>query len=97
MFLDALFFKGREIHTFTFKKFVINKAFVSLLPKEYTLEEAEQVRGAVYRFYSATPEEVTDQALLRVSQRIQTLMADERITDEEVQGLLALIKEKEAK
>lgn len=93
LFLYTLYFGGRQIHTFTFKKFVINKAFVSLLPKEYSLEETERIRLTVYHFYDNN--RVNDQDLLEVSQRIQNIMADERITNEEVQGLLALISQKE--
>lgn len=95
LFLAAFSFKGREIHIFTFQKFVINKAFVSLLPKEYTLEEAEVVRERVYRFYDAAYDGgVTDLALFEVSNRIQTIMGDEQISHEEIQALLSLINEK---
>ncbi len=95
LFLAAFSFKGREIHIFTFQKFVINKAFVSLLPKEYTLEEAEAVRERVYRFYDAAYDGgVTDLALFEVSNRIQTIMGDEQISHEEIQALLSLINEK---
>ena len=93
LFLAAFFFKGREIHIFTFQKFVVNKAFVTLLPREYALEEAEAVRKGVYDFYDGAKEgEVSDQALFQVSRRIQAIMADEKITDEEVQELLNLIE-----
>ena len=96
--MTILAVKGREIHNFTFKKFVINKALVTLLPPEYTLEEAERVRETVYRFYdNAKADQVSDADLLEVSNRIQRIMADEKITDEEVKGLLALIEEKKAK
>lgn len=98
LFLTLLAVKGREIHNFTFKKFVINKALVNLLPAEYSLEAAEGVRETVYRFYdNAKADRVADGDLLEVSQRIQTIMADEKITDEEVKGLLALIEEKKQK
>ncbi|MBI3802405.1 MAG: hypothetical protein HY282_01405 [Nitrospirae bacterium] len=98
LFLTILAVKGREIHNFTFKKFVINKALVSLLPADYTMEEAERVRETVYRFYDhAKADRVSDGDLLEVSQRIQTIMADEKITDEEVKGLLTLIDDKKQK
>ncbi|MDC4206797.1 MAG: hypothetical protein MPW14_17665 [Candidatus Manganitrophus sp.] len=98
VFLTVLAVKGREIHNFTFKKFVINKALVALLPSEYTLEEAEHVRETVYRFYdNAKAEQISDADLLEVSNRIQTIMTDDQITDEEAKGLLALIGEKKAK
>ncbi len=77
---------------FTFKKFVINKAFVSLLPKEYTLERAEAVRGRVYAFYDAAGQrDVGDAAVYGVSKKIQEIMADETITHAEVESLLAII------
>ncbi|HET6371115.1 MAG TPA: hypothetical protein VFG95_07955 [Nitrospiria bacterium] len=92
--LFLFFFMGRSITTFTFKKFVINKAFVSLLPKEYTLEEAEAVRKEVYDFYDrAGSEEVSDLDLLRVSGEIQNIMRDDRITPEEVAELRKMIRE----
>lgn len=98
VFLTVLAVKGREIHNFTFKKFVINKALVALLPSEYTLEEAEQVRETVYLFYdNAKANQVTDADLLEVSNRIQAIMTDDKITDEEAKGLLALIEEKKAR
>ena len=95
LFLAAFGFKGKEIHIFTFQKFVINKAFVSLLPQEYTLEEAEAVREKVYNFYEAAyVGKIADPALFEVSSRIRTIMGDNRISDEEVQSLLRLINEK---
>jgi len=98
LFMTLLAVKGREIHNFTFKKFVINKALVTLLPAEYSLEEAERIRETVYRFYDrAGADQVSDADLLEVSNRIRQIMADEKITDEEVKGLLALIEEKKAK
>ncbi|MDC4225117.1 MAG: hypothetical protein MPW15_13030 [Candidatus Manganitrophus sp.] len=98
VFMTLLAVKGREIHNFTFKKFVINKALVTLLPSEYTLEEAEQVRKTVYQFYdNAKADQVNDADLLEVSNRIQGIMADDKITDDEAKGLLALIEEKKAK
>lgn len=98
VFLTFLAVKGREIHNFTFKKFVINKALVALLPDDYTLEEAEHVRETVYRFYdNAKADQVSDADLLEVSNRIQRIMADDKITDEEAKGLFALIEEKKSK
>lgn len=98
IFLTVLAVKGREIHNFTFKKFVINKALVALLPSEYTLEEAERVRETVYAFYdNAKADQVSDADLLEVSSRIQAIMADDKITDEETKGLLDLIEGKKAR
>ncbi len=96
--LGVFFFSGRAITLFTFKKFVVNKAFVRLLPKEYTLEKAEAIRKQVYDFYDhAESEGIKDTTVLLVSQKLQQIMADEKITDEEAQSLLTLVeKEKGA-
>ncbi len=91
--LGAFFFAGRAITLFTFKKFVINKAFVRLLPRAYTLEKAESIRQQVYDFYDHAGEnKIPDTTVMRVSQKIQQMMADEKITEEEVQSLLILIQ-----
>lgn len=93
LLLFFFFFMGRQLTVFTFKKFVVNKAFVGLLPKEYTLEEAEAVRREVYQFYdTAGAREVSDTDLLRVSGAMQQIMQDERITPEEINGLQELIR-----
>jgi hypothetical protein len=90
--LGLFFFAGRAITLFTFKKFVINKAFVRLLPREYTLEKAEAIRKQVYDFYDHAEEEGTkDTTVMRVSQKIQQIMADEKMTEEEVQSLMTLM------
>ncbi len=78
---------------FTFKKFVINKAFVSLLPRDYTLERAEAIRKQVYTFYdTAGKRGVGDAAVYGVSRKIQEIMSDEAISHEEVQSLLTIIE-----
>jgi Ca2+-binding EF-hand superfamily protein len=90
--MTVVYFKGREITIFTFQRFVINKAFMSLLPEEYTLEEAEDVRKQVYNFYDTAMEgEVSEQELLEVSTLIQSILADQKVEDKEVQSLLTLI------
>ena len=94
-FMWAFFFKGREITVFTYKQFVINKAFVSLLPKEYNLEKTEAIRKQVYDFYDqAGQKQVHDTTLMQVSRKMQGMMDDEKITDEEVVSLMALIEQK---
>ncbi len=91
--LGVLFFSGRAITLFTFKKFVVNKAFVRLLPREYTLEKAESIRKQVYDFFDKAEEDnIPDTAVMRVSRKIQQIMADEKITEDEVQSLVTLIE-----
>ncbi len=94
LLLAAFFFQGKAITLFSIKKFVVNKAFVTLLPKAYSLEEAERVREVVYHFYeSAGPEGMDDRGVLRVSAKMQAILSDEKITDEEVKSLLSLIEQ----
>ena len=93
LFLWIFIFQGKAVSVFLFKKFVINKAFVSHLPREYTLEQAEALRGRVYNFYDeAAARGISDLNVYRVSQRLQAVMADEAVTDAEVQALLAEIE-----
>ncbi len=93
--LGTFFFLGRTITLFTFKNFVVNKAFVRLLPRAYNLEKAEAIRKQVYDFYDTAGEkEIPDTTVMRVSQKIQQIMVDETITDEEVQLLLPLMENK---
>jgi hypothetical protein len=97
LLLGLFAFQGKAFSVFLFKKFVINKAFVSLLPKEYTLEQTEAVRGKVYQFYdTAEDRHLPDSVVFGVGQKIQEVMDDEAVSDEEVQSLLAKIAEAEA-
>ncbi len=65
-----------------------------MLPKEYTLEKAESIRSTVYYFYEHAEEQgVLDRTVMRVSQRVQEIMADEKMTHEEVQSLLMLVEQ----
>jgi hypothetical protein len=94
--LGVFFFAGRAITLFTFKQFVVNKAFVRLLPREYNLEKAERIRKQVYDFYDHAEEEgIKDTTVMLVSQKIQQIMADEKITESEVVSLLTLIEQTE--
>ncbi|HIE64681.1 MAG TPA: hypothetical protein EYG28_00405 [Nitrospiria bacterium] len=90
--MTVVYFKEKEITIFTFQRFVINKAFMSLLPEKYTLEEAETVRIRIYTFYdSAMKGDVSEQELLEVSTHIKSILADQKVEDKEVQSLLARI------
>jgi len=93
LLLFFFFAMGRQITVLAFKKFVINKAFVALLPQEYTLEQAEAVRREVYDFYDLAGKRGTSDAdVLRVSMELQKIMQDQRISSEEVAELRALIE-----
>lgn len=95
VFLGLITFQGKEIMIFTFEKFVINKALVSLLPEEYNLEKAEAIRKEVTDFYeAAAAEQISDVALFEVSSKIQVIIQDGQILEEEVLSLMALIRER---
>ena len=95
VFLVVVAYQGKEIYLFTYKHFVINKAFMTLLPREYTLEEAEAIRGEIIAFYEAAGENrIGDTALMAVSKKIADIMEDEAVSPSEVDALLALIREK---
>jgi hypothetical protein len=95
LFLYAFFFQGKAITIFTFKQFVINKAFVQLLPQEYSMEEAEATRKHVHDFYTmASENKVTETALMQVSQKMRKIMADDKITHKEVLSLTEFIEER---
>lgn len=80
---------------FTFEKFVINKAFVSLLPADYSLEKTEAIRKEVVDFYeAASADKVDEAALIEVSTRLQEMIQDDQVLDEEVKTFIALIREK---
>ncbi len=92
--LALLFFKGKDFFIFTWQKFVIEKAVVRALPPDYTLEEVERLRLALLAFYDAGKRhEVSDEALYGMSQGIKQILADERVTRQEAEALLAFVQE----
>jgi hypothetical protein len=92
--LAILFFKGKDFFIFTWQKFVIEKALVRALPPEYTVEEVEGIRKALIDFYDAGGRhEISDEALYGMSQGIKTILADQVVTKQEAEALMAFIKE----
>ncbi len=93
LFIALFVLFSKSFTLFTFKKFVVNKAFVSLLPKDYTLEQAEAVRERVYLFYDTAGERgLSDTAVFGVSRKMQEIMRDEAITHEEIESLFSAIE-----
>jgi hypothetical protein len=92
--LAILFFKGKDFFIFTWQKFVIEKALVRALPPEYTVEEVEGIRRALIDFYDAGGRhEISDEALYGMSQGIKTILADQVVTKQEAEALMAFVKE----
>jgi hypothetical protein len=92
--LAFLFFMGKDFFIFPWQKFVIEKAVVRALPPDYTLEEVERLRLALLAFYDAGKRhEVSDEALYGLSQGIKEILADERVTRQEAEALLAFVHE----
>lgn len=92
--LAVLFFKGKDFFIFTWQKFVIEKALVRALPPDYTVEEVEGIRRALIDFYDAGGRhEVPDAALYGMSQGIKAILADQVVTKQEAEALMAFIKE----
>jgi len=92
--LAFLFFKGKDFFIFTWQKFVIEKALVRALPPEYTVEEVEHIRRSLIEFYSAgRRHEVSDEALYGLSQGIQNILADQVVTKQEAEALMAFVQE----
>lgn len=91
--LALIVFQGKNIMIFTFENFVVNKAFVSLLPADYSLEKTEAIRGEVLDFFEAASEDtVNEAALIAVGGRLQDIIKDNQVSEEEVASLLALIR-----
>jgi len=91
--LALIVFQGKRIMIFTFEKFVVNKAFVSLLPADYSLEKTEAIRGEVLDFFAAASgDQVSEAALISVGSRLQEIIKDNIVSEDEVESLLALIR-----
>lgn len=92
--LAFLFFMGKDFFIFTWQKFVIEKALVRALPPEYTVEEVEGIRHSLLEFYDAARHhKVSDEALYGLSQGIQNILADQVVTKEETEALMAYVQE----
>lgn len=92
--LAFLFFLGKDFFIFTWQKFVIEKALVRALPPEYTVEEVEHIRRSLIAFYDAAKRhEVSDEALYGLSQGIQSILADQVVTKQEAEALMAFVNE----
>jgi len=98
LFLGLIVFQGKNIMIFTFEKFVVNKAFVSLLPADYSLAKTEAIRMEVLDFFEAASEDqVSEAALITVSGSLQEIIRDDHVSEEELVSFLALIRKERAR
>ncbi|HET8760295.1 MAG TPA: hypothetical protein VFN94_04465 [Nitrospiria bacterium] len=92
--LAFVYFKGKDFFIFTWQKFVIEKALVRALPPDYSVEQVEDIRRALIDFYAAGGRhEISDEALYGMSQGIKTILADQVVTKQEAEALMAFIRE----
>ncbi|HET8761361.1 MAG TPA: hypothetical protein VFN94_09840, partial [Nitrospiria bacterium] len=92
--LAFVYFKGKDFFIFTWQKFVIEKALVRALPPDYSVEQVEDIRRALIDFYAAGGRhEIPDEALYGMSQGIKTILADQVVTKQEAEALMAFIRE----
>ncbi len=91
--LGLIVFQGKNIMIFTFENFVVNKAFVSLLPADYSLEKTEDIRTEVLGFFeAASADQVSEAALIAVGGKLQNIIQDNQVSEAEVAAILSLIR-----
>lgn len=90
----AITFRGRELTVMLFEEHIVRRVVPASLPPDYPPAEREAVVAAMAAFYAAARQgEMSDEAVVTVSRRLQESLADERITSDEVQGLLGLVRQ----
>ncbi len=78
-----------------YEKIAVNDAFISQLPAHYNSEQTQALRDAVTDFLNAAwADQVHKSALYEVSNKIETIMADQKIVEKEVQALLTLMQKR---
>lgn len=90
----AITFRGRELTVMLFEEQIVRRVVPASLPPDYPPAQREAAVAAMAAFYAAARQgEMSDEAVVTVSRRLQESLADERITSDEVQGLLGLIRQ----
>ena len=88
-------FYGKRVAISAMERIVTQDAFLQLLSSDFSPEQAGQVRQKFIDFYAAAKQgKVPDEKLLNVSEMLKAVMADNRLTKEEVEAILSQIKEK---
>ena len=87
----ALTFRGREVTILLFERQIVQRVLPASFPPDYPPAQAKQAVTAMEAFYGAARRgEVSDEGVVAVSRRLQETLADERLTPDEVEGLLKL-------
>jgi hypothetical protein len=88
-------FYGKRVAISAMERVVTQDAFLQLLSPDFSPEQAGQIRQKFIDFYSdAKQGKVPDEKLLNVSEMLKAVMADNRLTKEEVEAVLRQIEEK---
>ena len=88
-------FYGKKVAISAMERIVTQDAFLQLLSPDFSPEQARQVQQKFIDFYSAAKQgKVSDEKLLNVSEMLKAVLADDRLTREEVDALLSRIEEK---
>ncbi|MFQ5455904.1 MAG: hypothetical protein ACE5EA_06845 [Nitrospirota bacterium] len=88
-------FKMKDITIFLIQRFMIDDTFVKILSENYSQEEVKRIRNKAYHFYEMAKkgEKVNDDTLIDVSERLQEIIADKKVTDEEIKEFERLINQ----
>ena len=88
-------FYGKKVAISAMERIVTQGAFLQLLSPDYSPEQARQVQQKFTDFYLAAKQgKVSDEKLLNVSEMLKAVLADNRLTKEEVEAVLSQIEEK---
>lgn len=90
----AFSFRGKETTILLFERQIVPRVLPASLPPDYPPAQARQVVATMAAFFGAARRgELSDEAIVAVSRRLQESLADERLTPDEVQGLLRLVQQ----
>ena len=88
-------FYGKRVAISAVERVVTQNAFLQLLSSDFSQEQARQVQQQLTAFYTAAKQgKVQDEKLLNVSEMLKAMLADNRLTKEEVDAILSDIEEK---
>lgn len=90
----AFSFRGREVTIALFERQIVHRVLPASLPSDYPPVQAKQAVAAMAAFYEAARRgEVSDEGVVSVSRRLQETLGDERLTPDEIVGLLKLVRQ----
>ncbi|HXC61925.1 MAG TPA: hypothetical protein VNV63_04555 [Nitrospiria bacterium] len=88
-------FYGKRVAVAAIGNIVAQDAFLGLLSSDFSPGQARQIQQKLAAFYLAAKQgQVPDEKLLNVSEMLKAMLADNRLTKEEVEVILNRIEEK---